>query len=136
MVYTGAPQAIQMLQSGQVPLVPFYGAFINPIIAQGAPIAPAAVLAEGKHGEIVGLNMPVNAKNVELAEAYVNMSLSKTFQQKIDSVLKSRCGHREVEPSPETLALIGPPENTLYADWAFLAKNRGALTEKWNEVFG
>ncbi|MFM8548185.1 MAG: hypothetical protein ACKODB_11350, partial [Betaproteobacteria bacterium] len=33
--YTGAPQAIQMLQSGQVPLVPFYGIFINPILDKG-----------------------------------------------------------------------------------------------------
>lgn len=38
--YTGAPQAIQMLQSGQVPLVPFYGIFINPLLDKGAPIAP------------------------------------------------------------------------------------------------
>ena len=135
-VYTGAPQAIQMLQSGQVPLVPFYGSFINPVIAGGAPIAPAATLAEGKHGEIVGLNMPVNAKNVELAQQYVDMSLSKAFQSKIDSILKARCGHRDVTPSADTLALIGPPDNTLYADWAFLAKSRGKLTDKWNEVFG
>jgi hypothetical protein len=28
-----------MLQSGQVPLVPFYGIFINPLIEGGAPIA-------------------------------------------------------------------------------------------------
>jgi putative spermidine/putrescine transport system substrate-binding protein len=135
-VYTGAPQAIQMLQSGQVPLVPFYGAFINPVIAGGAQIAPAATLKEGKHGEIVGLNMPVNAKNVELAQVYVNLSLSKDFQSKIDSVLRSRCGHKEVEPSAETLKLIGPADNTLYADWAFLSRERPKLTAKWNEIFG
>ena len=135
-VYTGAPQAIQMMQSGQIPLVPFYGAFVNPLIAQGAPIAPAPNLAEGTHGEIVGLNMPVNAPNVELAEVYVNLSLEKEFQAKIDSVLHARCGHKEVEPSARTLELIGDPDNTLYADWAFLSKNRPMITEKWNEVFG
>ena len=135
-VYTGAPQAIQMLQSGQVPLVPFYGSFINPVIAGGAPIAPAAIMKEGKHGEIVGLNMPLNAKNVELAQVYVNLSLSKEFQSKIDSVLKARCGHKEVSPSAETLKLIGPPENTDYADWAYLSRERPKLTAKWNEIFG
>lgn len=134
-VYTGAPQAIQMLQSGQVPLVPFYGAFINPVIAQGAPIAPAVPLKEGVHSEIVGLNMPVNAKNVELAQIYVNLSLSKEFQSKIDSVLRARCGHKEVEASAETQKLIGPADNALYADWAFLARERPKLTAKWNEIF-
>ncbi len=135
-VYTGAPQAIQMLQSGQVPLVPFYGSFINPVIAGGAPIAPAASMKEGKHGEIVGLNMPLNAKNIELAQVYVNLSLAKEFQSKIDSVLKARCGHKEVSPAAETLKLIGPPENTDYADWAYLSRERPKLTAKWNEIFG
>ncbi|MEM8813195.1 MAG: extracellular solute-binding protein [Pseudomonadota bacterium] len=135
-VYTGAPQAIQMLQSGQVPIVPFYGIFINPLIDKGAPIAPAHPLAEGMHGEIVGLNMPVNAKNVELAEAYVNMSYDKAFQEKIDSVLRTRSAHKEVEPSARTLELMGPPDNITYADWGFLSKNRPQITEKWNEIFG
>lgn len=135
-VYTGAPQAIQMVQSGQVPLVPFYGVFINPLIAQGAPLAPATVLDEKKHGEIVGMNMPVNAPNVELAEAYVNMSLSTEFQEKIDSVLNAMAGNSEVTPSARTLELVGPADNVGYADWAFLSKNRASITEKWNEVFG
>lgn len=135
-VYTGAPQAIQMVQSGQVPLVPFYGVFINPLIAEGAPIAPATELAEGKHGEIVGMNMPVNAPNVGLAEVYVNMSLSKEFQSKIDAVLNALSGHKEVEPSAKTLELLGPAENMTYADWGWLSKNRADITEKWNEVFG
>lgn len=135
-VYTGAPQAIQMVQSGQVPLVPFYGVFINPLIAEGAPIAPATSLAEGKHGEIVGLNMPVNAPNVALAEAYVNMSLSKEFHSKIDTVLNALSGHKEVEPSAKTLELLGPAENMTYADWGWLSKNRADITDKWNEVFG
>ncbi len=134
--YTGAPQAIQMLQSGQVPLVPFYGIFINPIIEQGAPIKPALPMAEGIHGEIVGLNMPVNARNVELAERYVNMSLSLEFQSKIDSVLASRAAHKDVNPSARTMALLGPPENILYADWRFLSEQRARLTDAWNNVFG
>jgi len=135
-VYTGAPQAIQMVQSGQIPLVPFYGPFINSVIDQGAPVAPATRLKEGAHGEIVGLNMAANAPNVELAEVYVNISCSREFQEKIDSVLKTRCGHKDVTPSPETAARIGSPDDTLYADWAFLSRERGALTDAWNEHFG
>ena len=135
-VYTGAPQAIQMLQSGQVPIVPFYGIFINPLIDKGAPIAPAHPLAEGMHGEIVGLNMPVNAKNTELAEVYVNMSYDKAFQEKIDSVLRTRSAHKEVDASERTLELMGPPDNITYADWGYLSKNRPQITEKWNEIFG
>ncbi|WP_430397485.1 ABC transporter substrate-binding protein [Ferrovibrio sp.] len=134
-IYNDAPQALQMMQSGQVPFVPFYVAFAAPVVAQGAPIYPASTLKEGKHGEIVGLNMPVNAKNVELAEAYVNLSLSKDFQSKIDSVLRARCAHTEVAVSPDTAKLIGAPENTTYADWAFLSKNRAKITEVWNEAF-
>jgi putative spermidine/putrescine transport system substrate-binding protein len=134
--FTGAPQAIQMLQSGQTPLVPFYGAFINPVIEKGAPIAPATTLAEGLHGEVVGLNMPVNAKNVELAETYINMSLSREFQQKIDSVLRSPSAHRDVSPSPKTMEMLGPGNNIVYADWKFLSENRPKLTEIWNNVFG
>ena len=135
-VYTGAPQAIQMLQSGAPPLVPFYGLFINPVVDGGAPIAPATNMAEGKHGEIVGLNMPAKAKNVELGEQYINMSLSKAFQGKIDSVLRSLAANKDVPPSPRTLELLGPVENITYADWKFLAKNRPKLTEMWNGVFG
>ena len=135
-VYTGAPQAIQKLQSGQVPMVPFYGIFINPLIDKGAPIAPAHPLKEGMHGEIVGMNMPVNTPNVELAEAYVNMSLSKEFQSNVDSVLRARSAHKEVDPSPRTLELMGPPDNILYADWAYLSKERAKITDKWNEIFG
>lgn len=135
-VYTGAPQAIQMVQSGQVPMVPFYGVFINPLIAEGAPIAPATNLAEGKHGEIVGMNMPVNAPNVALAETYVNMSLSKEFQAKIDGTLNALCAHKEVTPSARTLELVGPADNMTYADWGWLSANRADMTEKWNEVFG
>lgn len=134
--YTGAPQAIQMLQSGQVPLVPFYGIFINPVLDKGAPIAPATTLREGLHGEVVGLNMPAKAKNLELAEVYVNMSLSKEFQSKIDSVLRARSAHRDVDPSERTRELLGPGDNILYADWKFLSKNRTKLTEMWNNVFG
>ena len=134
--FTGAPQAIQMLQSGQVPLVPFYGIFINPLIDKGAPIAPATGLKEGLHGEVVGLNMPAKAKNIELAEVYVNLSLSKAFQQKIDSVLRARSAHKEVSPSPRTLELLGPGDNILYADWKFLSEQRSKLTDKWNNVFG
>jgi putative spermidine/putrescine transport system substrate-binding protein len=134
--FTGAPQAIQMLQSGQTPLVPFYGAFINPVIEKGAPIAAATTLAEGLHGEVVGLNMPVNAKNVELAETYINMSLSRDFQQKIDSVLRSPSAHRDVAPSPKTMEMLGPGNNIVYADWKFLSENRPKLTEMWNNVFG
>lgn len=135
-VYNGAPEALQLLQSGQASLVPFYVSFAAPLITKGAPIYPAAVLEEGKEGEIVGLNMPINAKNVELAHAYINMSLEKGFQEKIDSVLRARCAHIDVSPSAETLKLIGPPENTNYADWAFLSKNRRKISEMWNEVFG
>jgi putative spermidine/putrescine transport system substrate-binding protein len=136
LVFTGAPQAIQMLQSGQPALVPFYGLFINPVIDQGAPIAPATQLAEGKHGEIVGLNVPARAKNVELAERYVNLSLSKSFQEKVDSVLRSLSAHKDVAPSPRTRELLGSPENITYADWKFLSRNRPKLTEMWNSVFG
>ena len=134
--YTGAPQAIQSLQSGQVPVVPFYGIFINPLIDKGQPIAPATSLKEMKHGEIVGMNMPTNAKNVELAEVYVNLSLSKEFQSKIDSVLRAPAAHKDVAPSKRTLELNGAADNIGYADWAFLSKNRSKITEKWNEVFG
>lgn len=134
--YTGAPQAIQSLQSGQVPVVPFYGIFINPLIDKGAPIAPATFLAEKKHGEIVGMNMPTNAKNRELAEVYVNLSLSKEFQSKIDSVLRAPAAHKDVKPSKRTMELTGPADNIGYADWAYLSKNRSKITEKWNEVFG
>lgn len=134
--FTSAPQAIQMLQSGQTPLVPFYGAFINPLIEKGAPIAPSTTLAEGLHGEVVGLNMPVNAKNVELAEIYVNMSLSKEFQQKVDSVLRSPSAHRDVPFSSKTVELLGPGNNIVYADWKFLSENRPKLTDMWNNVFG
>lgn len=134
--YTGAPQAIQMLQSGQVPLVPFYGIFINPVVEGGAPIRPATNLAEGIHGEIVGLNMPLNARNRELAERYVNLSLSREFQTRVDAVLRARSAHSEVEPSARTLELLGPPGNILYADWRFLSENRVRLTDMWNNVFG
>jgi putative spermidine/putrescine transport system substrate-binding protein len=136
LVFTGAPQAIQMLQSGTPPLVPFYGLFINPIVDQGAPIWPATQLAEGKHGEIVGLNMPAKARNVELVERYVNMSLSRPFQEKVDTVLRSLSAHRDVNPSPRTRELLGPTDNITYADWKFLSKNRAKLTESWNAVFG
>lgn len=136
LAYTGAPQAIQSLQSGQIPVVPFYGIFINPLIDKGAPILPATQLAEGKHGEIVGMNMPTNAKNQELAEVYVNLSLSKEFQSKIDSVLRAPAAHKDVAPSKRTLELNGPSDNIGYADWAYLSKNRSKITEKWNEVFG
>ena len=135
-VFNDAPQALQMMQSGQVPLVSFYVPFAAGLVAKGAPIFPASNLKEGKQGEIVGLNMPVNAQNVELAQAYVNMSLEKDFQSKIDSVLRARCGHIDVNPSPETLKLIGDPSNTTYVDWAFLSKNRPKITEMWNEIFG
>lgn len=134
-VYNAAPQAIQLVQSGQTPLVPFYGIFINPVIEQGAPIAPALSLAEGKHGEIVGLNMPAKAKNVELAERYVHLSLSKEFSEKIDRVLRAVSPHRDVAPSQRTRELLGPADNITYADWKFLSKNRPKLTEMWNGVF-
>jgi putative spermidine/putrescine transport system substrate-binding protein len=134
-VYSDAPQALQLLQSGEVPLVPFYLAFAAPLIAKGAPIYPATDLKEGKQGEIVGLNMPTNAKNVELANQYINMSLDKGFQQKIDDVLRARCAHVDIKPSAETQKLLGPAGNTTYADWGFLSKNRPKITEMWNEVF-
>lgn len=134
-VYSDAPQALQLLQSGEVPLVPFYLAFAAPLIAKGAPIYPATFLKEGKQGEIVGFNMPTNAKNVELANQYINMSLEKDFQQKIENVLRARCAHVDIKPSPETEKLLGPAGNTTYADWAFLSKNRPKITELWNEVF-
>lgn len=135
-VYNGAPQAIQSLQSGAIPIVAFYGIFINPLIDKGAKIAPATAVAEGKHGEIVGLNMAKNAKNVELAEVYVNLSLSKEFQSKVDSVLRAPSAHKGVPMSKRTLELNGRADNIGYADWAFLSKNRSKITEKWNEIFG
>lgn len=134
-VYSGAPQALQLLQSGEVPLVPFYLAFTAPLIAKGAPILPATFLKEGKQGEIVGFNMPTNARNVELANQYINMSLEKDFQQKIENTLRARCAHIDITPSAETIKLLGPEGNTTYADWAFLSKNRPKITEMWNEVF-
>jgi len=135
-VYTSGPQAIQQVQSGQVPVIAFYGIFINSLIDQGAPIRPATNVKELKHGEIVGMNMPAKAKNVELVEVYVDMSISKDFQSKIDSVLRSPAGHKEVNPSARTLELNGSLDNIGYADWAFLSKNRGKITEKWNDIFG
>ena len=127
--------AIQMVQSGQTPLVPFYGIFINPVLEQGAPIRPALNLAEGKHGEIVGLNMAAKSKNVELAERYVNLSISRDFSEKIDRVLRAVAPHRDVQPSQRTRELLGPTENITYADWKFLSKSRPKLTEQWNQVF-
>jgi ABC-type thiamine transport system substrate-binding protein len=80
--------------------------------------------------------MPINAPNVELVERYVDMSLSKEFQEKVDSVLHSRAAHRDVDTSPRTKELLGPADNITYADWDFLSANRAKITEKWNEVFG
>ena len=74
--------------------------------------------------------------NVELAEVYVGMSVDKAFQSKIDAVLRTRSAHKEVNPSARTLELMGPPDNILYADWAYLSKERAKITEKWNEIFG
>ena len=71
-----------------------------------------------------------------IAEAYINMSLSKEFQQKIDSVLRSPSAHRDVSPTPKTMELLGPGNNIVYADWKFLSENRPKLTEMWNNVFG
>jgi hypothetical protein len=64
------------------------------------------------------------------------MSLSREFQSKIDSVLASRAAHRDVNPSPRTMELLGPPDNILYADWRFLSENRARLTDAWNNLFG
>jgi hypothetical protein len=64
------------------------------------------------------------------------MSLSKEFQMKVDSILHASAAHKGVDATPRTKELLGPADNTTYADWDFLSTNRAKITEKWNDVFG
>lgn len=132
--YTGAPQANQDAAIGPGATGALLRHLHQPDHRAGRA-HQAGRAALGHHGEIVGLNMPVNVKNVELAERYVNMSLSREFQSKIDSVLHAR-SRQQVDPSPRTIELLGPADNILYADWRFLSEQRARLTDAWNNVFG
>jgi putative spermidine/putrescine transport system substrate-binding protein len=65
-VYADAPQALQLLQSGEVPLVPFYLAFAAPLVAKGAPIYPAVNLKEGSKVKLLALTCRLMQKMLSL----------------------------------------------------------------------
>ena len=132
-VYATATQGFQLLEQGEATIV--LSAPAQPVAArkaQGVPI-DVANPKEGAFAMPNGIALVKDGPNPELAAQYVNEMLGDEYQYMVAGILNAN----PVNMTAKVPDTFKRQTNLFRPDWAYIAENRAAWTERWaREISG
>ena len=131
-IYTNQPQAENLLESGEAPLMS--GQFSSYTLiraAAGAPVGLSAP-AEGVFAMPSGICKVKGGPNEAAADAFIDAFLGPDIQ----SILVEKSFVLPTNPAAAIPAGFKVPSDPFVPDWANVNKNRAAWLERWGQVMG
>lgn len=128
---TSSSDVYNLVQTGEYVAGLSYESAIQSLIADGADVS-CVYMEEGNTAVAGGAGIVKDAPNQNAAEALVDLASSAEWQTIRDEVSQARASNGEADifdlPDQETLGVVD-------LDYTYLADNKDALLEKWNELF-
>lgn len=131
-IYTNQPQAENLLESGEAPLMS--GQFSSYTLiraAAGAPVGLSAP-AEGVFAMPSGICKVKGGPNEAAADAFIDAFLGPDIQ----SILVEKSFVLPTNPAAAIPPGFKMPPDPFVPDWANVNKNRAAWLERWGQVMG
>jgi putative spermidine/putrescine transport system substrate-binding protein len=131
-VYTNAPQALNLLETGEAAMIG--GQFSSIVLPRGSEGAPVSLAApkEGAFNMPAGICKVANAPNPELTDAFINEYLGPEYQ----AIMVVRQHVLPTNPATKLPAGFSVPPKLFGPDWAFISKERAKWVERWNREMG
>ena len=131
-VYTNQPQAENLLESGEAPLMS--GQFSSYTLIRAAAGAPVGLAApsEGVFAMPSGICKVKGGPNEAAADAFVDAFLSPEIQ----AILVEKSFVLPTNPAAKIPAGFVVPADPFVPDWGNVNKNRDAWIQKWNQAMG
>lgn len=118
---------------------PDFSKVIQPYVLKGAPIKQS----QPKEGTFAGVNCMTLVKGApepDLGAAFIDRMLSSEVQKTLAEATYAAPSVRDIELSKEVAAVVPYPDSKvndlIILDWEKLNPQRGAIIEKFNQIFG
>lgn len=139
-IYESTGPALLQASQGQADAGgPDFSKVVVPYILKGAPV----LQSKPKEGLFAGVNcvtMVKGAPEPDLGAAFINRMLSVEVQQMLAEATYAAPSVKGIELKKEVAAVVAYPESRvndlILLDWEKLNPQRGAIIEKYNQVFG
>ncbi|MEQ8654825.1 MAG: ABC transporter substrate-binding protein [Kiloniellales bacterium] len=135
MLYTQADQLVQLFERGEIVMAPWYPDRIGSAADKGVPVA-VAYPKEGAVGIQPTVVVPKDAKNQELAMAFIDVLLSPEGQKCFAEKKYAGPVNTKVDLSDKVKAIVPFGEsydNLWYPDTDAVSKLRPGWTERWQK---
>ena len=141
-IYENNPTAVLQVAQGQADLAgPDFSKTVLPYAAKKAPVAMSAP-KEGVFGGVNTITLVKGGPNPDLAAAFADRMLDPLVQTALSEATFAAPTVSGLTLNAETARLAAYPESRMDAmglmtvDWTFINPKRGAIVEKYNQVFG
>lgn len=141
-VYDNNVTAVLQVAQGQADIAgPDFSKTVLPYAAKKAPVAMSAP-KEGVFAGVNTLTLVKNGPNPDLAAAFVDRMLDPAVQKGLSEATFAAPTVKDITLNPETAKIVAYPEaridelKMLIADWSYVIPRRGAIVERYNQVFG
>lgn len=141
-IYENNVTAVLQVSQGQADIAgPDFSKTVLPYTMKKAPVAMSAP-KEGVFGGVNTLTMVKNGPNPDLAAAFIDRMLDAEVQKALAEATFAAPTVKGVKLNDTTAKLVAYPETRMdemklmTIDWSFINPKRGALVERYNQVFG
>lgn len=141
-IYDNNVTAVLQVSQGQADIGgPDFSKTVLPYAMKKAPVAMSAP-KEGVFGGVNTVTVVKNAPEPDLAAAFADRMLDPAIQKALAEATFAAPTVQGVTLNTETAKLVAYPEarmdemKLMTVDWSFINPRRGALVEKYNQVFG
>jgi putative spermidine/putrescine transport system substrate-binding protein len=141
-IYDNNVTAVLQVAQGQADIAgPEFSKTVLPYAAKNAPVAMSAP-KEGVFGGVNTITLVKNAPDPDLGAAFADRMLDPSVQKGLAEYTFAAPTVSGITLNAATAAVVAYPEaridalKMLIADWSYIIPRRGAIVEKYNQVFG
>jgi putative spermidine/putrescine transport system substrate-binding protein len=139
-IYESTGPAVLQVSQGQADVAgPDFSKSVIPYIIKGAPI----LQSRPKEGLFAGVNCMALVKRApepDLGAAFIDRMLSPEIQKSLAEATYAAPSVKDIDLRKDVAALVAYPESRvnelIILDWEKINPQRGAIIEKYNQVFG
>jgi putative spermidine/putrescine transport system substrate-binding protein len=141
-IYDNNVTAVLQISQGQADIGgPDFSKTIYPYAMKKAPVAMSAP-KEGVFGGVNTVTLVKNGPNPDLGIAFADRMLDPTIQKALSEATFAAPTVKDVSLNAETAKIVAYPEarmdemKLMTVDWSVINPKRGAIVEKYSQVFG
>jgi putative spermidine/putrescine transport system substrate-binding protein len=141
-VYDNNVTAVLQVAEGQADIAgPDWSKTVLPYAMKNMPVAMSAP-KEGVFGGVNTITLVKNGPNPDLGAAFADRMLDPAVQKSLSEAIVAAPTISGLTLNAETAKVVAYPEaridemGLMTVDWAFMNPRRGAIVEKFNQVFG